>query len=276
MQDLVFEMIHPLIPPRDVSCFKGNFGHIAIIAGNEEMGGAGILASSSALYSGAGVITTYTAPCNHVALHARIPEVMVKDWQLLTTDQESLVNYTVVLIGPGLGINQFSTQLFKKVIQEMRQSQILILDASAIRIWASLGFPPIHSQVVFTPHLGEFSDISGIAINAITLENSRLFLKDNAPHAILVLKSHETKILTTTDCWRNPLGNPGMAIAGMGDVLAGMIAGFTPQSNTLLDAIKSAVYTHSYIGDMIASQEHVVLPNRLIEKIPETMHTLFH
>ncbi|MGY3725202.1 yjeF C-terminal region, hydroxyethylthiazole kinase-related [Granulicatella balaenopterae] len=276
MYDLMFDAVQGLLPTREVQSFKGTYGRIAIIAGNEEMGGAGILASSSALYSGAGLVTTYTAPCNHAALHARLPEAMVKDWQLLIQHADTLANYNVILIGPGLGINEFSTLLVSQVIQEATPEQVLIMDASAIRIWAELDFPTINSQVVFTPHLGEFSAISSIEIEQITLENSRLFLEEKAPHGILVLKSHETKIVTSVDCWRNTLGNPGMAIGGTGDVLAGMIAGFTPQTNSLLDAVKSAVYTHSYIGDLIACKEHIVLPSRLIEKIPETMYTLFH
>ena len=276
MHTLHLNNIKPLLAPRLENSYKGNFGRIAIIDGNEDMGGAGILASSASLYSGAGLVTTYTALCNHAPLHARLPEAMVKDWDILLHEPQLIHQYDIILIGPGLGVEAFSATLLTQVIEHLTPQQTLIMDASALRLWQKLDFPAIGSHLILTPHLGEWSALTCTPIDDITIDNSRIFLQQHCPQGILVLKSHETKIITVTQSFKNPLGNPGMAIGGMGDVLAGMISGFIPQTNSLLNAVNAAVYTHSYIGDMIATREHIVLPSRLIDSIPAAMYTLFH
>lgn len=281
-QSLTLDSLTSCLPPRQRESYKGNYGRILVIAGAAGMGGAAILATSAAVYSGAGLVTAATAACHHGALHSRVPEAMATTWEDLCAGgaQDGLISAVdTILIGPGLSHSSAARNIFIEVLQHVRPQQTLVIDASALGLWKQLGLPPISAQVVITPHMGEWSALTNQPLSAINDGQIYDWLQRHLPQGILVLKSHQTTIYTIGQegLLAHPLGigNPGMAVGGMGDCLAGMIAGLVYQSRSVKDGVCLAVYLHSYIGDLIAEQEHIVLPHRLIERIPQTMRELF-
>lgn len=258
-----------IITPRPQISHKGTFGRVVLIGGNQQYGGAIMMAAEACVRSGAGLVTVITDPVNHVALHARLPEVMVVNWYDLTSVQEIFETADVCLIGPGLGLEAHGQTLLSFVLNHQQAEQQLIIDGSGITLFAASSFTlPFSSQTIFTPHQMEWQRLSGLAIAQQSEEANK-----HAQHqlqATVVLKSHRTEIYSCGPTVQNPLGNPAMATGGMGDTLAGMIAGFLAQFSDK-GAIQAAVYLHSYIGDLLAKERYVVLPTEISAALPYWM-----
>ncbi len=273
--------VQALLPARQKNSYKGTYGKVLVVAGAPGMGGACILATSAAVYSGAGLVTAATAACHHNALHARLPEAMTVEWDHLLpggSHDDLLSSVDTVLVGPGLGRSVSAEAILLHVLQSLRPDQTCILDASALGLWLDLGLPPINGHAVITPHPGEWAALSGCPINESCEVQIHQWLRKHLLNGSLVLKSHQTTVyrLNGDRPTAHQLcgGNPGMAIGGMGDSLAGLIAGLSKQTNTPEEAVLLAVWLHSAIGDSIAECEHIVLPHRLIERIPQSLWDL--
>ncbi|MGY3729822.1 NAD(P)H-hydrate dehydratase [Lactococcus termiticola] len=263
MKTLTDEILRKLIKERPRQSHKGDYGRLLIIAGNEEYGGAGILAASAGVYSGAGLVTLVTAEKNHTSLHARLPEAMVLDFSALTSDL--IQSADVILIGPGLGLER--PDLLGRVLDEQKEEQWLVIDGSAISLFqAGLKHP---DKTVFTPHQKEMERLSGLTIAEQTPEGLQAFADELG--AGLVAKSEATKIFfPDMEASLLTLGTPAQATGGMGDTLAGMIAGFLAQFPQK-EAVLAATYLHSKIASDLAEEAYVVLPSQIIEKIPQYM-----
>lgn len=256
-----------ILPKRKNNTYKKDYGSILILAGNESYGGAAILAARAALYSGAGLITLATHPANHSPLHSLQPEVMVTNWE---EDLTSLVNTSdLILIGPGLGTDSKAKRFFHNILNEIKEHQSLVLDASALHLFKEVSIPKC--TLILTPHIGELRAMSGLSTEEITDESCLAFAKKH--DAYLILKGHQSKLYYDDKVYENIPGSPAMATGGAGDVLAGMIAGFTAQFDTLL-AVRAALYIHSKIAIDLAEDNYVVLPSQIIEKIPADMKKL--
>ncbi|MFD2307044.1 NAD(P)H-hydrate dehydratase [Enterococcus termitis] len=270
MIELSNELLHTSIRKRPDESHKGTFGRVVLIGGNETYGGAIIMSAEAAVNAGAGLVTVITAEKNHAPLHARIPEVMVIDWTRPQEVRSVLKDADVLLIGPGLGLGAHSRSLLQQVIESQQANQWLVIDGSAITLFAQhhyeLAFP---SQVVFTPHQMEWQRLSGLTIPEQTQQNNQRLQKKWGTN--LVLKSHRTTIFTANKQFINPLGNPAMATGGMGDTLAGMITAFLAQFEEKEAALCAAVYLHSLIGDALGKERYVVLPTEISQKIPYYM-----
>lgn len=270
MNELSEELLHSVIKERPELSHKGTFGRVVLIGGNERYGGAIIMSAEAAVNSGAGLVTVVTAEKNHAPLHARLPEVMVIDWLQIQDIQAVLAEADVILVGPGLGLSEHSRTLLQLVIREQQAKQWLVIDGSGITLFAQyhyqLAYP---QQAVFTPHQMEWQRLSGLTIPNQTIKNNQTAQKTLGSN--LVLKSHRTTIYTLNDYFVNPLGNPAMATGGMGDTLAGMIAGFLAQFDVKKDALCGAVYLHSLIGDVLGKDHYVVLPTEISKQIPYYM-----
>lgn len=263
-------ILNETITKRAPHSHKGNYGKVCLIGGNSQYGGAIILASQAAVHSGAGLVTTITAVKNHTPLHARLPEAMVIDWENREKVRESIEGSTVVLIGPGLGLEEESLQKLKFVLSLLKRSQVCIIDGSAITLIAQHKMIlPRGPEYIFTPHEKEWERLSGLPIEKQQLaENKRSKSKIDG---VVVLKKHRTEIYFEAEVWQNPIGTPAMATGGMGDTLAGMLAGFSAQFQPLEQAILAAVYLHSYIGERLGENHYVVLPSRVIGEISSVM-----
>lgn len=269
MKEINRETIQGMIPKRSKDSYKADYGRVLVIGGNEDMGGAIILTASAAVYSGAGLVAVATAKVNHAALHARLPEAMVIDMYNEDRLLKQLSTATVIVIGPGLGLSAESLALLKSVLETVTKEQRLIIDGSAITLMAKNNLKTPVAKTTYTPHLGEWQKLSRLKP---TEQNETLNIQARKElKATVVLKQSRTEIYFLDEIWKNSVGNPAMATGGMGDTLAGMIAGFSAQFKNYRFAIITAVFLHSNLGDDLAKKQYVVLPSQIIESIPFAM-----
>lgn len=282
--DLNLTAIKSLIPVRDEHAYKNLFGHVLIIAGNHAMGGAAQMATMATVNSGAGLTTVATDSANLPAIHTVMPEAMIIDWTDVSAVKQMIEKVGVLLVGPGFGMyNMDLWQLIKTTIASSKHSLKIVLDADALNLLAAdlaedeyktiqeLLSPENQHEIILTPHQGEWRRLSAGKVPAEDQASIQNWV--NQTGTILVLKGSSTEIYVPNELisYRNPGGNPGMATGGMGDTLAGMIAGLAGQLNKTADAVKLAVFLHSYIGDQLYEHHYVVLPSQISKRIPYTM-----
>lgn len=271
METLTVDLLHRVITKRPENSHKGTFGHIVIVGGSTQYGGAVMMCAKSCIYSGAGLVSVATDPHNHAALHAQLPEAMVLDWQ----DQSLLFNQIkaadVVVIGPGMGTDPLEQTRLLEILARQEQ-QLFVIDGSAITMLAKTPYAFNYPErVVFTPHQKEWERLSKLPIDQQTDQLNKHCQEQM--NSTVVVKSHRTTIYSPTKDYQNPLGNPGMATGGMGDTLAGIIGSFLAQFShvPLSERVAAAVLIHSYIGDQLAKTQYVVLPTAITASLPETM-----
>ncbi|EUJ17872.1 carbohydrate kinase family protein [Listeria grandensis FSL F6-0971] len=266
MKKITPKVICAWIKQRDDETNKGDYGRVLLIGGNEQLGGAIIMAAQGAIYSGAGLVSVATHSLNHSALHARLPEAMFID----SSDTDYLVQvlpkFDAVLIGPGLGLDATARALLTLVCAHAQPHQRVIIDGDGITLYASKDFDKPQATLIFTPHRTEWERLT----HTDTTDLDDMKNQDFATEldAIVVLKDHRTRVYIEDDIWQNIYGTPAMATGGMGDTLAGMIAGLLGQLDKPKHAVLTAVFLHSYIGETLAKKKYVVLPTEVAEQIP--------
>lgn len=268
MHKLTQEILEQTITKRAIATHKGDYGRILIIGGTEQYGGAVIMNALAAVNSGSGLVTVATHPSNFTALHSHLPEAMVTDY---TQDLTAFITKAdVVLIGSGLG-EQLA--ILTATLNSVRSDQILILDGSALTLLAEHQLDLPDARIVLTPHEMEWQRLSQIEIAEQTPAKNLAALATFKPSPILVLKKYQTEIYTADQVFQLTIGGPYQATGGMGDTLAGIIAGFSGQFRTSLEqAVLAAVYVHSAIADDLARERYVVLPTQISAEIPKLMH----
>ena len=237
-----------------------------------------MMAALAAVHSGAGLVTVATDQENIPALHSQLPEAMafaVTDQELLA---EQIAKAGVILLGPGLNSNELGAHLVELVFDRVQPHQVLILDGGAISLYTRLALPFPQAHLVFTPHQKEWEAMSGIAIGDQEEEVTRLALSQLPPASILVQKGPQTKIWQQgqADYYQLTVGGPYQATGGMGDTLAGMIAGFAGQfpQVTLYERVVVATHLHSAIADDLSKKAYVVLPTSISKEIPKWMRDI--
>lgn len=276
MMQISQDILDKVIKKRKSDSHKGNYGRVLLIGGSENYGGAIIMAAEGALKSGAGLVAVASHSINLHALHARDPEAMYIDWRSDSLS-EMVKNVDVIVCGSGLGVNPFGQKIMQMLCQKVTAKQTLVLDAGALDLIAQDHrlAPQNAGVVVLTPHQMEWQRISEIRIpyqndSANTSTISSLFPEKNA---ILVLKSNNTRVYAQDgQVFVNQIGNPGMAVGGMGDTLAGIIGGFTAQFGGNIDSVLAGVYIHSLAGDLIAKDNYIVQPTKVSALIPKIMN----
>lgn len=271
MKQLDQSLLTQVITKRPSHSHKGDYGRITVIGGNQQYGGAIMMSAEACVNAGAGLTTVVTEAVNHAPLHARLPEVMVVDWQDFASVESAVENADVLLIGPGLGLDTKAEKLLHFVLQKQQENQWLVIDGSALTLFAQSAYPlKLPNQTIFTPHQMEWQRLSKIAIPEQTPAKNQAVV--DRLKTTVVLKKHGTEIYHPQEEPRQiTSGNPGMATGGMGDTLAGIIAGFLGQFPRNIETICAAVYLHSFIGDQLAQENYVVLPTKISQNIPYWM-----
>ncbi len=254
-----FEITDPtllslLVPVRNKFSHKGNYGHAAIAAGSQGMMGAAALAAKACLRSGCGKLTCVIPACGYTIMQTLVPEAMCMIAGKEALDQEiDLIYFSCLGIGPGIGTKEATAKWLKKQISD--GTLPVLLDADALNIMAEHpkwlnNIPP---GSVITPHPKEFERLFGPSQN--DFERLALAIKKAAEHNLyIVLKGHHTAILTPMGkVYFNNTGNAGMAKAGIGDVLTGILTGLMAQQIPLPEAALLAVYLHGKAGDIAAA-----------------------
>jgi hydroxyethylthiazole kinase-like uncharacterized protein yjeF len=252
---------------------KGNFGHALLIAGSYGKMGAAVLSSKAGMRSGVGLLTVHIPKCGYEILQTSVPEVVVEtdDEQNFISNAIKIEKYNAIGIGPGIGVEKETQNAVKLLIQN--SSAPLVFDADAINIIAEnktwLSFIPANS--IFTPHPKEFARLVGKAENSVErLQLQREF--SFKYHCYIVLKGAHTSISCPDgSIFFNSTGNPGMATAGSGDVLTGIITSLLAQNYSAQQACVLGVYLHGLAGDFAAhaKSEESMIASNIIENLGE-------
>ena len=268
-------LLEKVIIERSHHSHKGDFGRLLLLGGTYPYGGAIIMSAIAAVKSGAGLVTVGTDKENIPALYSHLPEAMafsLQDQQLL---KEQLEKAEVILIGPGLREDAFGEELVKRVFDSLRKDQILIADGGALGILANGQLPFPSSQLILTPHQKEWERLSGTALDHQNTETTARALSSFPQGTILVEKGPATRIWQAgkPEYYQLQVGGPYQASGGMGDTLAGMIAGFAGQFRqaSLYERVVVATHLHSAIAQELAQEHYVVLPSQISCEIPKTM-----
>ncbi|MBO4902588.1 MAG: NAD(P)H-hydrate dehydratase [Lachnospiraceae bacterium] len=247
------------LPPvnRKPDSHKGTFGKLLLIAGSAEVGGAAVLSAKAAFHAGIGMVRVFTHQNNRDILLQAVPEAMVTTYDdELTSLPEAMQWADVIAIGPGISTSDLAGSILRTVLSGSRLP--LILDADAINLIAegrkSYGFPAEDGrELILTPHLKEFSRLTGLGVSEIKADPvsaCRDFAGKN--HCTCVLKDARTVISDGTTTYLNLSGNAGMATAGSGDVLLGLVAALRAQGLKPLAAAAYGAYIHGRAGDAAA------------------------
>ena len=268
-------LLQQVIVSRQSDSYKGDYGRLLLIGGTYPYGGAIMMSALAAVESGAGLVTVATDQENIYALHSQLPEAMA----FAVTDQELLADQIakagVILLGPGLKDNDLGTHLVQLVFDRVQSHQVLILDGGAISIYTRLALPLPQAQLVFTPHQKEWEAMSGLAIGEQGEDRTQMAVGKLPEGSILVQKGPQTKIWQQgqPDYYQLTVGGPYQATGGMGDTLAGMIAGFAGQFPQvgLYERVVVATHLHSAIAEDLSEEVYVVLPTAISKEIPKWM-----
>ena len=278
MMELNHEQVLSILPDRAVDAHKGDFGKILLLCGSKGYTGAAYLAAQASLRSGAGLVflgvpesiyqieavklneaIVFSFPDENGKLSAAaIPEIL-----------QRLPKMDAVLIGPGLGQSDGVFQVVKAVLEQAACP--VVLDADGINLIAA------HKDIVrgrtaptiLTPHAGEFGRLGGnpeertVAAETMARELG----------CIMLLKGHHTVITDGETTYINPTGNPGMAVGGSGDVLAGIITALLGQGITPLEAATCGAWLHGAAGDICAAEigQYGMLPTDMLNALPRLL-----
>jgi NAD(P)H-hydrate epimerase len=235
---------------------KGSYGHALVVGGSAGSIGAVVLATQAALRAGAGKVTALVPQAGEMVVHMAVPEALtqaVGDKHITAIPLAK--PYDAIGLGPGLGTHPETAQAVKLLLQEWTHP--LVLDADALNILAQnptwLAFLPPGS--ILTPHLGEWYRLVGRRCSGLEAlaEARQMALRFGI---YIVLKGHRSCVSTPTGAqWFNSTGNPGMATAGSGDVLTGVITGLLARGYTPFDAAVLGMYLHGASGDALLQHQ---------------------
>ena len=267
----VAEDVAPLIKKRNKFSHKGTFGHALLIAGSYGKIGAAILASEACLRSGVGLLHVHIPKVGYQIMQTALPEAMISldRYENYFSEVPDLAMYNTVGIGPGLGMEHQTQMALKLLIQGFNAP--MVFDADALNILSEnptwLSFLPAGS--ILTPHPKEFERLVGKWEDDFEkLDKQRDFAKRY--NIYLVLKGAHTSICTPDGKYYfNSTGNPGMATAGSGDVLTGIITGLLAQGYTPGQAAVLGVYLHGLAGDKAADKpgQEAMIAGDIINKL---------
>ena len=276
--ELSHEKVLKLLPDREEWAHKGDFGKILLLCGSRGFTGAAYLAAMGALRSGAGLVflgvpesiyaieamklnepVVFPLPDEGGKLsHGAIPEILSR-----------LPQMDAVLMGPGLGQSEGTFQVVKTVLE--RADCPVVLDADGINVVAP------HKDIlrgrtnptVLTPHAGEFARLGGNADDRVAAAEE--MARDTG--CIVLLKGHNTVITDGKTTYINPTGNPGMAVGGSGDVLAGIIVSLIGQGIGPLEAAACGAWLHGAAGDICGAEigQYGMLPTDMLNVLPRLL-----
>ena len=282
------DLIRAVFSPRPSDAHKGHTGHLLVIAGSTGKTGAAVMTATSAMRSGAGLVTLGIPASLNPILEAQVIETMTEplpetvngilDDTSVNRIMDLLSDKKCLAIGPGIGTAPETQKLFKNLLQE--NTKPVVIDADGLNILAGHIeiLKDLDTPVVLTPHPGEMARL--ISTTSANVQKDRIkCARDFAEkfNVHVVLKGART-IVAHPDgrVFINPTGNPGMASGGMGDVLTGVIAGFIAQGHQPELAAHAGVYLHGATADSLAKNKGPFgyLATDVMNTLPEVIKTL--
>jgi NAD(P)H-hydrate epimerase len=253
---LTKEAIQALIKPRKTFSHKGTYGYALLIAGSYGRMGAAILASKACLRSGVGLLTAHVPHNCYQLLQTAVPEAMcsIDDSDLMYTSISDLKPYSAVGIGPAISTKVNAQRGFRRLIKEVKVP--LVIDADGLTIlsqnpdWMN----DLPEDTILTPHPKEFDRLAGASLSGY--ERLQKAIEMAKKYSVnIVLKGAYTQMINVKgEVFFNSTGNPGMATAGSGDVLMGIVLAWLAQGYDPEEAMKIAVYVHGLAGDKAAEK----------------------
>ncbi len=249
--------VHDLMKPRNPFSNKYDHGTLLLIAGSYGMMGAAVLAAKGALRTGAGLVTVHAPRCGHQILQTAVPEALFEPDrnEIVTSSIDMRHTYSVVALGPGLGVNDETLEAVHQFIMNFKRP--CLLDADALNCIARRpqllrSIPP---RSIITPHAIEFDRLFGD--HNTDEERLKKAIDVSKLYKItIVLKGHYTMtVRPDSKIYVNSSGNPGMATPGSGDVLTGVISALIAQNYAADWSVVLGVYLHGLAGDL-AAQTH--------------------
>lgn len=268
-----------LLPDRDPWAHKGCFGRILLLCGSRGYTGAAALACRGALRTGAGLVFLGVPESIYAIEAVKLDEPVVfplpdADGKLSTVSVplilKQLENMDAVLIGSGLGRSEGTLDVLRTVLENFPGP--VVVDADGINLLSQ------HKDLlrgrtgttILTPHDGEFTRFGGVITEDRAASAARIAEEFGC---IVLLKGHRTVITDGKVCYRNNTGNPGMAVGGSGDVLAGMITSLLGQGLQPLEAAACGAWLHGAAGDLCAQElgQYGMLPSDMVEALPRLL-----
>jgi len=254
---LSIDYVRNIFKKRSKFSYKNVHGHALLLAGSKGMAGAALLSSKACLRAGAGLITAYVPQCIENVLHMYVPESLVTTDTCMThiSTIPDFEKYSAVAVGPGMGLHKDTIDVVKNICKNIKKP--MVLDADALNI---ISLHPelldnLPEQTILTPHLGEFQRLLDLRLNYDESVYEHLKVFSQKYKVITVLKGTYTCVCTPEGkMFFNATGNAGLATAGSGDVLTGIILGFLSQGYTPLNAALLGVYVHGLAADIAVSE----------------------
>ncbi len=268
-----------LIKPRPTFAHKGIMGHAMLFAGSYGMAGAAILATKAAFRTGAGKVTLHTPLCNNDILQVAVPEAVLHHDgdDTAFTEMADTNDYDAVAMGPGLG--QREETAIALMSQIRRTGCPMVLDADALNILSNhrAWLSQLPRDLVMTPHPAEFDRIVGTTSNGCYDRLAKAREWSEKLGAYIILKGHYSALCCPDgETIINPTGNAGMATAGSGDVLTGIITGLLARGYSRRAAAVLGMYIHGLAGDLAAQDlgEESLMAGDIIDYLPKAFRKL--
>jgi NAD(P)H-hydrate epimerase len=273
MQIITENQIINLIKPRQKTAHKGTYGRILLICGSKGMAGAAILSARAALRAGSGLVTVCIAEDLFPIIQTAVPEATCTPRE--TIKEKDIEIYDAIAAGPGMGLTEETNSIIETIEKNYKGKKIYDADAltyitpvPSFVIPAKAGISnakepqaeprKTQTDTIITPHPGEASKLIKTPTDQIN-KNREHYVHElaNKYNTITLLKGNETLITSPNapETYLNPTGNPGMATAGSGDVLTGIIASLLGQGLPPLEATCAAAYIHGKAGDKAAQKK---------------------
>lgn len=263
------EWAKSVLPKRSLQANKGSFGRVLVVAGSINYIGAAYLACSGALRVGAGLVTLATATSLQPILASKLTEVTylplpeshpgIISPKAARLIHQELDRYNVLLLGCGLGQSQSAIRFITSTLFRLKPAPpSLVLDADALNILAKIPnwWQQLTDDIILTPHPGEMARLAGVSVDEV--QSDRLGIAKRVAldwHKTIVLKGAYTVIAAPDGQSRtSSIANPGLASAGTGDVLVGVIAGLLAQGLSLFDAAVCGVFLHGEAGEIVKAR----------------------
>ena len=253
---LTKEFISGKFKKREKFSHKRTYGHALLIAGSYGKMGASILASQACLRSGVGLLTSHIPLSGYEIIQNSVPEAMISidSSEIVFSEVPNLTAFSAIGIGPGLDKKQ-ETQLALKTLLQARPKK-LVIDADALNIlsenkdWYNL----LPENAILTPHPKEFERLAGASFNSYERLQKQILFSEKYKVIVVCKGAHTCITFPEGGVFFNSTGNPGMATAGSGDVLTGIILGLLAQNYSPEDAALLGVYLHGLAGDLAATE----------------------
>ena len=246
--------IKKIIKPRPAFAHQGIFGHCLLIAGNTGTEGASVLSALAALRSGCGLLTVMIPSTASPAMLVKVPEAMQISRDYATNPAEVFTDkFKSIGIGPGFGLEEQPAEILHHLLKYYKGPMIIDADAITILSKNKSWFKYLRQNMILTPHPVEFDRLVGEHSSVIDrVERQAWFCKEY--NVSVILKGHHTVVVSGEDIFINTTGNDGMATAGSGDVLTGILTSLCAQGYNVKNAALLGTFLHGFAGDKAAKK----------------------